>query len=185
MSGDVLFAGEKGAFGEEFCRTYLAERTPLGVASFAAVVEGVTQGRAECGVVPTRNSRAGPVDGVSELLENAAIRTVDHQWLAVRMHCLAVPSATLDDIAEVRSHPMALRQSFDFLNRHCWNRVEVGDTALAARQVAEEGNRRIAAFASRAAAQAYGLSILAENVHDDAANRTEFAIIVRRDSAAA
>ena len=184
MPDQVLFAGEQGAFGEEFCRTYLADRRPIGVPGFADVVEAVAHGRAECGVVPTRNSRAGPVDGVSELLDNAAIRIADRRWLSVRMHCLAVPGATLDDIAEVRSHPMALRQSFDFLNQHCWHRVEVGDTALAARQVAEENSPRIAAFASRAAAQAYGLSILAENVHDDAANRTEFAIIVPADSAA-
>jgi prephenate dehydratase len=55
------------------------------------------------------------------------------------------------------------------------------DTAGAAREVAERGDRSCAAIASRLAAQIYGLDILAENIEDESHSTTRF-IVLSRDA---
>jgi prephenate dehydratase len=53
------------------------------------------------------------------------------------------------------------------------------DTAGSARQVAELGDPKRAALASRLAAEIYGLDVLAEDVEDEAHNTTRFVIFAR------
>ena len=59
------------------------------------------------------------------------------------------------------------------------NLVTAADTAGAARDVAEAGNRAVAAIAPRLAAKVYGLDILAEDIEDAAHNTTRFIIMSR------
>ena len=54
-----------------------------------------------------------------------------------------------------------------------------GDTAGAARQVAEWGDKTRAALAPRMAAELYGLDVLAENVEDEFHNTTRFVVLAR------
>ena len=56
-----------------------------------------------------------------------------------------------------------------------------GDTAGAARVIAESGDRTQAALAPRLAAEIYGLDILKENVEDEAHNTTRFVILSKKD----
>ena len=52
-----------------------------------------------------------------------------------------------------------------------------GNTADAARYVAEQGNQTLAAIASAETAKLYGLQILAEGVNEDGDNTTRFIVI--------
>ena len=56
-----------------------------------------------------------------------------------------------------------------------------GDTAGAAREVAERGDPTRAALAPRLAAELYGLDILKEDVEDEAHNTTRFIILSKKD----
>jgi chorismate mutase/prephenate dehydratase len=54
------------------------------------------------------------------------------------------------------------------------------NTAVAAKMVAEGSDKGIAAISSRACAELYGLSILAETIQDTGANRTRFICISKK-----
>ncbi len=54
-----------------------------------------------------------------------------------------------------------------------------GDTAGAAKLVAEVGDRTMAAIAPRLAADLYGLDILEENVEDTDSNVTRFVVLTK------
>jgi len=60
-----------------------------------------------------------------------------------------------------------------------------GDTAGAARLIAQRGDKHCAAIASRLAAEIYGLDILAEDVEDETHNTTRFVLLAREEKWAA
>src|SRR6185295_9669149 len=72
-----------------------------------------------------------------------------------------------------------------FIRDHRWTAMVEGDTAGAARLVAERGDRTQAALAPSLAAELYGLKILKENVEDEAHNTTRFIILSKEDRRAA
>ncbi len=82
-------------------------------------------------------------------------------------------------------HIHALGQCRKIIRKHKWKPVVAGDTAGAARMVAEEGERSIAALAPRLAAELYGLDILEENVEDPENNVTRFVVLSKEKQWAA
>jgi prephenate dehydratase len=94
---------------------------------------------------------------------------------------LAPKGATLKGIKSVESHIMALGQCRKFLRKLGVRAVVAADTAGAAREVAERGDKTCAAIASRLAAEIYGLDILAPDIEDEAHSTTRFIVLSRED----
>jgi prephenate dehydratase len=85
----------------------------------------------------------------------------------------------LGEIKSVESHIMALGQCRNFIRKLGVRSVVAADTAGAAREVAERGERSCAAIASKLAAEIYGLDILAENIEDESHSTTRFVVLSR------
>ena len=82
----------------------------------------------------------------------------------------------LGDIKTVHSHVHALGQCRRIIRRLGVKAVVAGDTAGAAREVAEIGDPTRAALAPAMAAEVYGLEILERDVEDEAHNTTRFVV---------
>ncbi len=91
-------------------------------------------------------------------------------------HCLAAADRETP-VTAVVSHPQALSQCAEYLESHGLKAVEYSNTAAAAKYVAEQKPKGVAALCSREAARQYRLSILEENVQDEKDNTTRFVII--------
>ena len=87
------------------------------------------------------------------------------------------PVKAREEIETVVSHPMALAQCGEVLERLGAEQEPAANTAVAARLLAESGDRKRAAIASEAAAVANRLAILCRNVHDRPDNATTFCIV--------
>jgi prephenate dehydratase len=74
---------------------------------------------------------------------------------------------------------MALGQCRNYIRRLGIKAVVAADTAGAAKEVAERGDKTRAAIASKLAAKIYGLHILAENVEDESHSTTRFIVLSR------
>jgi prephenate dehydratase len=172
----VAYQGVPGAFAHEACLAFLPGHTPAPMPSFAAVAEAVAGGAAERGMLPVENSRAGPVEGVRELIEAHRLAVLARHRLPVRMHLLALPGATLAGLARVTSHPVALRQCAAAIAGLGLVAQAAANTAVAAQSLTD---RETAALASEAAARLYGLEILLRDVQDDPDNETMFAVVRR------
>ena len=99
--------------------------------------------------------------------------------MPIRFQLMALPGVALDQVRVARSHVMGLGQCRNFLRQRGIRAQVTADTAGAAREVAEAGDRTLAAIAPRLAAEVYGLEILAENIEDAAHNTTRFVIMSR------
>src|SRR4030042_2014302 len=160
----AAFQGEKGAFSEDAAITFFGDIDTITCKSFADVFDAVLKDRADFGVVPVENSQAGSINETYDLLLSCPLNIFGEINLRIN-HCLvALPGTNLADIKIVYSHPQAIAQSQDFLNKL---KVEVGpgyNTAGSAKRIKEEGIKNHAAIASRQAARIYGLKIVAADI---------------------
>lgn len=147
--------------------------------TFSAVCDAVASGSADAGVLPLENSLAGTVGDALDALAAGSLAVVGEVLQPIHHHLLVLPNASLADVERVTSHWQALSQCDRFLSLHAWNIVPTADTAGAARQVAFDGDRHVAAIASERAAALYGLHIAARDIQDAAENVTRFAVIAR------
>lgn len=178
----VAFQGESGAYGEEAILGYFGAdvAVPVGAATFAAAARLVEDGAVAAAMLPIESSRAGTVGDAVDVLIGGALRVRGELLLPVRHQLLALPGVQIGEIERVASHPQALAQCDFLLTGHGWQPIPGGDTASAARTLAESGDRRTAVIASVHAAEHYGLQILADLRGKDR-NLTRFVLVTLPD----
>jgi len=177
MTDIIVYQGEPGAYSHLACQDGFPKMTPQPCASFAAAFAQVSSGAAKLAMIPVENTVAGRVSDIYHLLPEGGLHIIGEQYLAVHHQLLGVPGAKLSDIKYARSHPMALGQVRKRLASMDIRPVTDVDTAGAARNVSELGDKSVAAIASSLAAETYGLEILASDIEDAAHNTTRFLIL--------
>lgn len=177
----VAFPGERGAYSEDAVAALWPGAEPVPARHPLEVTHAVLQGDVDAGVLPVENTLAGSVVASYDALARCGeLHAIAEGVVRIR-HCLLAPrGASLEDIELLESHPVALAQCTEFLARH--PRIEVRaatDTGRAALDVAQAGDPRRGAIAGRAAAERYGLAVLADGIEDRADNQTRFLGISR------
>jgi len=180
---EVAFQGERGAFSEDAAIKLFGEEIDfLSCVSLRDVFRVVSEGRVEVGVVPVENSQAGSINDTYDLLLSCSLNIVAEVILRVS-HCLmALPGEKVDDIATIYSHPQALAQCEEFLNKLKVEIIPSYDTAGSAKMIKERGLKNCAAIASRKAASIYGLEILAPEIETNINNYTKFFAISKQEA---
>ena len=164
----AAYQGVEGAWSHIALRQLFPFAKAQAYSTWNEVVEAVERGDAYCGVLPFENSNAGDVSAVLDLLyAHPGLKVARMCDLPIRQDLLALPGAQLSEIKTVISHQQALAQSGPFLKLHHFATKAWGNTADAARYVAEQGDQTLAAIASAETAKLYGLQILAEGVNED------------------
>jgi prephenate dehydratase len=177
--GPISYQGEPGANSAVACEQVFPGREQLPCPTFEDALEALTEGRAGLAMIPVDNSIAGRVADIHHLLPESGLHIVGEHFLPIHFQLMAVPGATIDSIGTVRSHVHALGQCRRIVRDHGWASVVADDTAGSAREVADLGDPSVGALAPRAAADLYGLKILAEDVEDEHHNTTRFLALAR------
>ena len=160
QTGLVACQGVEGANSQVACDRLLPRGNIVYVKTFQAVVSAVESGLCRFGVLPIENSSNGSVRAVYELL--------------------TLPGVKMEDITEIYSHEQAIGQCSKFLNSLNGVRVIPCDnTAMAAKMVAEKGDRHAAAISSHPCAALYGLTCLNDSIQDSDNNYTRFICITK------
>ncbi len=180
----VAYQGVPGAYSqmaaEQHFGAFAGTLTTAGYESFFALLDAVSRGAADFGMLPVENTTAGSVAEAYELLTQTSLSVVGEEALRVE-HCLVgLPGATVDQIRRVFSHPQALAQSSTFLSglRDCAVQA-AADTAGSVQKVKDDAVPSQAAVASERAAGLYGLAILARNIENQRENFTRFMVVSR------
>ncbi len=176
----VACQGIKGANSGVAAQKFFPVPNIVYVKNFEGVFSAVESGLCEYGVLPIENSTAGSVLEVYDLMRKHNFHIV--RTVRVRIaHCLAaLPDAELKDIKKVISHPQALMQCGEFIKNSGYLSQADENTAVAAKRVAESGDKTLAALCSKECADSYGLKILKENVQQSDLNYTRF-ILIKKD----
>jgi len=180
QTGLVACQGVEGANSQVACDRLLPRGNIVYVKTFEAVVSAVESGLCKFGVLPIENSSNGSVRAVYELLQSHKLSIVRSTRLCIRHELLALPGVKMDDITEIYSHQQAIGQCSKFLNKLGVRVIPCDNTAMAAKMVAESGNRHAAAISSHPCAALYGLDTVSADIQDSDNNYTRF-ICVSKD----
>ena len=176
----IVYAGVPGAYAEEAAIRYFGENAGIeNVKKFDDIVEEVSLGRADYGVIPVENSSAGFVSGNYDLIKQAGVKIVAEVVLDIEHALLGIPGANIENIEKVYSHNQGLMQCKEYINDHDFAAEAMSNTALAAQTVREKGDIRFGAIASERAAELYGLEVLAKRINSQSDNATKFAIVTK------
>jgi prephenate dehydratase len=173
----IAFQGEPGANSDTASRDMYPHMDPLPCPTFEEAFSAVETGKADLAMIPIENTIAGRVADIHYLLPESRLHIVGEYFLPIHFQLMVLPGHGVEDIKSVHSHIHALGQCRKLIRRHRWKPVVAGDTAGAARQVAEMGDPTMAALAPRLAADLYGLDIVMEDVEDAANNVTRFVVL--------
>lgn len=175
----IAIQGYAGSFHEMAARIYFGDAvTVLPCATFRQVVKlAGDKKQSTGGLMAIENSIAGSILPNYQLLQKSNLAITGEVYLPIKQHLMVGKGVRLEDIKEVHSHPMALLQCTEFLDRHHWKLVETEDTALSAKYIRQHNARHIAAIAGKLAATLYGLDIIAPNIHTQKNNYTRFLVV--------
>ncbi len=179
MNRKIAIQGIKGSNHHQVARDCFGDGTDLvECMSFDALVNTLLQGDADTGIMAIENSIAGSIIPNYALIYQNGLHIVGEHYLNIHHHLMLLPGQTIDDIEEVRSHPMALLQCKAFFSAFPHIKlVEDADTAETAQHIQAEQLKGIAAIAPRVAADLYGLDIVAEDIQTIKNNATRFIIV--------
>jgi prephenate dehydratase len=175
----IAYQGEPGANSHLVCRQHYPSYDAFACASFEDVFATVESGDADLAMIPIDNSVAGRVADIHHFLPASQLHIVAEHFLRIQFALMASPGATLDSIRTVHSHVHALGQCRKIVRELGLTPVVSGDTAGAAREVAEAADPTQAAIAPPLAAEIYGLAVLRDDVEDEDHNTTRFVVLSR------
>lgn len=173
----VGYQGIKGANGHEATLKLFPNGEAVNYKTFADVFDAVDREEVTYGVLPVENSTAGSVSAVYDLILKHRFYIVKALDLPID-YCLAgLKQSEFSDIEKVWSHPQSLSQCANYIAKNNFDSTPFENTAVAAREAANEKRLNVAAICSYKAAEEYGLKILDNHLQDDKGNTTRFIVI--------
>jgi prephenate dehydratase len=177
MKAKIAYQGEPGANSHIACLEAYPDHEPLACRTFEDAFAAVKDGDALLAMIPIDNSIAGRVADIHHLMPAANLYIIGEHFLRVHHQLLAVKGAKLEDMRSVHSHVHALGQCRKLIRQLGLTAVVAADTAGAARELSETGDKTRAAIATALAGEIYGLEILRRDIEDDEHNTTRFIIL--------
>ncbi|WP_394889163.1 prephenate dehydratase [Mesorhizobium sp. AaZ16] len=175
----ISFQGEPGANSDTACRNVYPSMEPLPCPTFEDAFNAVETGKADLAMIPIENTIAGRVADIHHLLPESRLHIVGEYFLPIHFQLMALPGVKRQELKTIHSHIHALGQCRKYIRKNGWKPMVAGDTAGAAKLVAEIQDRTMGALAPRLASSLYGLDILEENVEDTENNVTRFVVLSR------
>ena len=173
----VAYSGVEGAFAFIAAKRIFPNGNLCSFGDFKSAYNAVANGECDCCVLPIENSYAGEVGQTLDLIFSGTLYINGIYELEIHQNLLGIQGATIDDIRKVTSHPQALSQCHDYIELHSFEAEDATNTALAAKSVADAGDKSYAAIASAETAELYGLKVLEYNINKSAENTTRFAVL--------
>jgi len=179
MNKKVAIQGYEGSFHQVAARHFFGKNVEVITCdTFRQVVQlGADAKQSDGAVMAIENSIAGSILPNYNLLQKSKLQVVGEVYLSISQNLLTYPGVKLEDIKEVHSHPMAILQCLDYLEKYNWKLVESEDTALSAKVVHQNKSKHTAAIASKLAAQMFDLNIIKPDIHTLKNNITRFLIV--------
>src|SRR3990170_4897948 len=176
----IAFQGEPGANSHLAARDAYPRMEAFPCPTFEDALAAVKNGEAKLAMVPIENSVTGRVVDIHHLLPHSGLYIVAEHFERVRHQLLTLPGVKLSDLETVHGHIMALGQCRKALRALKLKPVAEADTAGAARQLRDSGDRTAAVIASKLAAEVYGLKVAKVDIEDAEYNTTRFVVLAAK-----
>ena len=177
----IAIQGIAGSFHHQATSLFFRENwEAMECPSFAATCRAVANRDASHALMAIENSIAGSLLPNYGLLQKHELKVVGEVYLRIELHLMGLPGVALEDVVQVQSHPVAIRQCVEFFEAYPDKLIiEKSDTAGCAREIRDKALRNTFAIAGRQAADMYGLEIKKYYIQREKENFTRFLVIAR------
>ncbi len=179
----ISFQGERGAYSEMAALNYFTKIQNYNESSiefltymtFSDVLNSTEDAKSEYSILPVENSIQGSVSESYDALYDTKLTAVGEIYQKIE-HCL-LSAGQIDKIKTVYSHPQALGQCSDFIQKKSLKTIPTYDTAGSAKIIKDLNQDDIACIASKNSAKIYDLNIIQEGISNNLSNYTRFLIL--------
>ncbi|WP_415397139.1 prephenate dehydratase [Sulfurimonas sp. CS5] len=177
MKKKVAYQGVKGAYSHLACYHQYPEYEAIACKSFDETMYLVEEDEADIAMIPMENSTAGRVEEIYRLIPKMKLHIIDEYYQPVNHCLLALHGTKIEDIKSVSSHPQALAQCKNHIEKYNLEARTKFDTAGSAQELINMQDRTHSAIASSLAAEIYDLEIIEEEFQDLKNNTTRFLVL--------
>lgn len=179
MKKTIAIQGIQGSNHHKVAQAYFGNDVQLDEClSFDALVNSLLQEKSAYAIMALENTIAGSIIPNYALIDANNIHINGEFYLNIHHHLMALPNQKIEDITEVCSHPMALLQCKEFFKQYPHIKlVEDVDTAAVAQKIQAEQRTKMAAIATKMAANLFELEILSTEIQTIKTNATRFVIL--------
>src|SRR3989338_6975366 len=178
----IAYQGTRGSNSEVAVYKHFGkDAESIGYETSEDVFEAVKNNKADFGFLPFENTIAGSVVINYDLLLKEDVFIIAEVFLRISHALLSHKGSRLSSIKIAYSHPHALAQCREFLQKHRIKAVPEYDTAGSAKIVAERKKKDEAAIAPELCAGIYSMDILANGIETTKNNITKFFVFVRKE----
>lgn len=184
----VGILGPRGTHSEEAAihlnKILSADRELIIFAEFYEIFSALEENKIDAGFVPVENSLEGSINITLDTLARSDSLVIAREFIwTIHNHLTAKFGLKISDVKKIFSHAQPISQCRNFLQKNFpyAEIVATTSTARAAEIVAESKiSEGYAAICTKRAGQINNLATLANEIQDNAANRTRFFEIRRR-----
>ena len=177
----IAIQGYPGAFHDVAARSYYSKRDVEIIPAdwFDNLVDLVEDpGKADVGMMAIENTLGGGILENYKLINQSNLHITGEIYLRIVQNLMALPGQKIEELTEVHSHYMAIRQCKPFFKKYPHIKlVETLDTALSAKNIRENNLKGVGAIASSLAAELYGMELLAKGIETNKKNFTRFLVL--------
>ena len=171
----ISFQGERGAYSEAAAISFFGnEIEAIPCPTFADALKNTENDTSDYSVLPVENSLEGSVGESNDLLLSTKLNVVGEIYHRIH-HCL-IGTGSIEDVDTVYSHPQALGQCRQFIQKNSLKTIPSYDTAGSVKIIKDLNKKNVACIASKNAAKIFGVPIIKKGIEDNANNYTRFLI---------
>lgn len=178
----IGYLGPNGTFSEQAAALYCSDAKYISYHTIDDVIQAVDKNLIEVGIVPIENSIEGTVNVTMDtIIFNADIKIIAEIVIPIEQNFLVSKNYSNEQITKILSHPQALAQCREFLNKnyHHAQQIPISSTSEAAKLVASS-NEPWAALGNLLCAKLYNMKVLYSKIQDNKSNETRFIVISKK-----
>lgn len=178
----IGYLGPNGTFSEQAATLYYSDAKYISYHTIDDVIQAVDKNLIEVGIVPIENSIEGTVNVTMDtIIFNADIKIIAEIVIPIEQNFLVSKNYNNEQITKILSHPQALAQCREFLNKnyHHAQQIPTSSTSEAAKLVASS-NEPWAALGNLLCAKLYNMKVLYSKIQDNKSNETRFIVISKK-----
>ena len=176
----IAIQGIAGSFHEDAALRYFDDKIEVvEYKSFTSVCELIDADKVKFAVMAIENSIAGSLLKNYQLIRDYHLRIIGEIYIHIQMNLMVFPGVKKTDITDIHSHPIAIQQCVEYIEKYYPNaKLHEGmDTAASAKMISEEKPLNAAAIGNLRSAGLYGLEVLETGIESNKKNYTRFLIL--------
>jgi len=179
----VAIQGVAGSFHEDAAQRYFADEEIeiIECRTFRKVCQLIDNDEADIAVMAIENAIAGSLLENYGLMRDFHLKIIGEIYLHIQMNLMTLPGVKKEDILEIHSHPIALKQCAEYIDA-TFGQISLDDnfdTAGAAKNIAKNKLTNVASIGNERTAELYGLNIIEKSIETNKRNYTRFFILAK------